>query len=158
MMLLKNKKDVLDIKKTGEYVLETDIDMENIVVSRLVDDFRGTIDGCGHTIRNITVSCNAEYDEQSIALINSMFNATIKNITFENVVFKINDNGYSVHSAALCALCENSRIENVVVKHSCSTQLPLVYESNSSNYSHCCSLTSNAKSKVVLFSYNDKII
>lgn len=157
-MLLKSKKDVLDIKKTGEYVLAADIDMENIVVRRLFDDFRGTIDGCGHTIRNITVFCNAEYDEQSIALFNSMFNANIKNIAFENVVFKINDNGYSVHSAALCALCEKSRLENVVVKHNCSTQLPLVYESNASHYSHCCCFNENTTSKVVLFSYNDKII
>ena len=102
---------------TGYYVLANDLDFadENAVAAGYTFQqswFRGTFDGNGHTIRNITVNEGG--------IFGGMFGATVKDVNFENVVYDLTlglyAGQYSQQVALLAHVASNSTFEDINVQ------------------------------------------
>lgn len=148
--------DLLSISTNGSYELAADIDFNGQVIERLLDDFRGELDGKGHAIKNVVLKTEVDYDEQIVALINTTYKAVIKNIVFENVVFDINCGVYIPNVAILCGECEYSTLENITISSN-KQNLPMIALSNHSSYSNCVCDGKRGK-KLVQFAYSDNFI
>lgn len=94
-------------------ILTNDIDMKDIEWFT-VENFKGTFDGNGYAIKNLTVTSAGE-----IAFIKNFTGATMKNVRFINA----NVTATSAHSAAIVARCVigNSLFENVYVNGTVTT-------------------------------------
>ena len=81
MILLDSIDDFLKIDRHGEYRLCCDIDFEGKQIPKLLDDFRGVLDGNGHKVKNLVISRRVRFDGEPVALFASARNAEIKNIS-----------------------------------------------------------------------------
>lgn len=153
-MKINNSLDFIKITSKGNYELSANIDFKGQKVKWIIDDFRGTLEGNGYTIKNIVIVRKVEFDEQNISLINSMCGATLKNVSFENVRFEIDSGIYFPKVSALCGECEKSILENVKVVSNLPN-IPMVDTSNSSSYINCKLNGCTKKEKLVGFSYKD---
>lgn len=108
-------------------VLSGDIDLASLMTRSAVvsnwtpignEDavFTGVFDGNGHTIKNL----NLVYTEPSyfIGFFGCAENATIKNVTFENVYVNVasDDTNEGGHIAAVAGYAQNVTFENITVK------------------------------------------
>lgn len=66
------------------FKLTNDLDFSDRNYTPIVGNFKGTFDGNGHTIRNITCSVNSNY----VGLFGTTKNATIKNVNLDKCTFK----------------------------------------------------------------------
>ena len=82
---IKNKEELFSIDEKGEYVLINDIDCADEKIKCLLKNFKGKIDGAGHSIKNIVISDMIWGDEQTVALFYNMTRATINNIIFDGI-------------------------------------------------------------------------
>ena len=71
--------DFLKIDRHGEYRLCCDIDFEGKQIPKLLDDFRGVLDGNGHKVKSLVISRRVRFDGEPVALFVSARNAEIKN-------------------------------------------------------------------------------
>ena len=130
MILLNSIDDFLKIDRHGEYLLCCDIDFEGKQIPKLLDDFRGVLDGNGHKIKNLVISRCVRFDGEPVALFASARNAEIKNISFDNLRICVDNDGYRPEVACLCVMAERCRFSNIVVCITDSECIPLVYDSN----------------------------
>ena len=108
-------------------VLSGDIDLASLMTRSAVASnwtpignedavFTGVFDGNGHTIKNL----NLVYTEPSyyIGFFGCAENATIKNVTFENVYVNVasDDTNEGGHIAAVAGYAQNVTFENITVK------------------------------------------
>lgn len=110
---LKNMKN----DATAYYKLENDIDVNNTAISIFTSSnspFKGSFDGNNKTIKNLKLT-----PVQYTGLFGITNEATIKNVTLENVTIEITASiGNSlVYMGSLVGLAENTTIENVTVKN-----------------------------------------
>ncbi|MBR4975015.1 MAG: hypothetical protein IKY60_05455, partial [Bacteroidales bacterium] len=115
-----------------DFVLSSDIDLSTLTKSAAIvsnwvpmgsedKPFTGTFDGNGHTIRNLTiVETEAKEGKAFIGFFGYAKDATIKNVTFENVYLNIAcldiDHSQGHIGAVAGSLEGTSTIENVTVK------------------------------------------
>lgn len=135
MNLIKNKQDLFKIKSTEDYELMCDIDLENEEIEYLIDDFRGNLNGNGYCIKNIVIKKEIITDEQPVALINSMFRASLKNLNIKNLQINVKNNGYTPSISLLCDTCENSVIDNVSIE-SIKKNIPFIMKENKNSFSN----------------------
>ncbi|WP_276358068.1 S-layer homology domain-containing protein [Cohnella caldifontis] len=107
------------VKTNTFYKLGNDITFEDDQVWQPVGKdlssyFQGTLDGDGHTIRNLTIDNSTD---ANIGLFGILFNGTVKNLKLENVNVKVtNPSPSSNFVGALVGYARGStRIENVSV-------------------------------------------
>ena len=106
------------------FVLKADIDLNNqpwIGIGTEENNFKGTFDGNGHKIANLNlVETEAKEGKAFIGFFGYAKNATIKNLTFENVNINIPcldiDHSQGHIGAVAGSLEGTSTIENVTVK------------------------------------------
>ena len=82
------------------------------------DDFMGTFDGCGHTIRGLYINKSAGDDESHyLGLFGSIKNATLKNINLEDCLISVNETkgNATVNIGVLCGTSYQSSCVNVKV-------------------------------------------
>lgn len=155
-MKIYNAEDLLKMSKNGTYELMNDIDFNGSTIKYIIDDFRGSLDGKGHVIKNIVLEKDVEYDEQIVSLINTMSGTTLKNITFENILFKVHDKLYKPKISILCGECERSIVENVLIRGA-EQSIPMISLSNGSTYINCkCNGRKNKQ--LIGYSYLDKFV
>lgn len=86
------------------YLLDSDIDFADVTYSGMYtgsgslessDNFMATVDGNGHSLKNITLDCSK--GSQYVSLFGSLKNAKISNISFENV--KYSSSGSTIYNA-----------------------------------------------------------
>ena len=118
-----------ELPADSKIVLDTDIDLNNMrsLVSNWTPlgsaekPYTGIFDGNGYTIKNLTlVEEEAKEGKAHIGFISYAKDATIKNVTFENVTINIPcldiDHSQGHIGAVVGSLEGNSTIENVTVK------------------------------------------
>ena len=118
-----------ELPADSKIVLDTDIDLNNMrsLVSNWTplgseeQPYTGIFDGNGHTIKNLTlVEEEAKEGKAHIGFISFAKDATIKNVTFENVTINIPcldiDHAQGHIGAVVGSLEGTSTIENVTVK------------------------------------------
>ena len=131
---------------TGNVELVGDIDLSAVMTRSAVTSnwtplgnedvvFTGVFDGKGYTIKNL----NLVYTDPAyfVGFFGCVENATIKNVTFENVYVNVasNDSNEGGHIAAVAGYAKNTTFENITVKGN------VVVESN---------LDKNASSRVAV--------
>ena len=82
------------------------------------DDFMGTFDGCGHTIRGLYIKKTAGDQERLyLGLFGSIKNATLKNINLEDCLISVNETKGNaiVNIGVLCGTSYQSSCVNVKV-------------------------------------------
>ena len=129
--------ELLQIEPNGEYRLTCDIDCKNAEISKVIDCFKGIIEGEGHVIRNLSLVVDKIWsDGQPVALFYKMKRARIKNLRIMNLKIDIPKSVYSFEVAALCVKASDTLFENVYVEatSTCSGKLPFVYDSNNCEY------------------------
>ena len=121
-----------DLPADTDIALEGDIDLSDLVLTRATtsnwtpigtseEPFTGTFDGKGYTIKNLTlVESEAKEGKAYVGFFGYAEDATIKNVTFENVYINIPcldiDHSQGHIGAVAGSLEGNSTIENVTVK------------------------------------------
>ncbi len=106
------------------FVLAADIDLNNNYwtgIGTEENNFTGTFDGNGHTIKNLSIiETEAKEGKAYIGFFGYAKNATIKNVTFENVTLTVPcldiDHSQGHIGAVAGSLEGTSTIENVTVK------------------------------------------
>ena len=106
------------------FVLKADIDLDNMPwtpIGTSENNFVGTFDGNGHSIKNLNiVVTEAKEGKAYMGFLGYANNATIKNVTFENVYINIPcldiDHSQGHIGAVVGSLEGTSTIENVTVK------------------------------------------
>ena len=139
MKEIRNFNDLLCIEPYGDYYLTHDIDCAGAEITHLVGDFKGTINGKGFAIKNLTIKEEDIWtDGQLIALFYTMSNACVKNLRLENISLSIAPSDYSPSVALLCVKANNSTIENLTVNPSSAitNNIPLVYEANNCSFAN----------------------
>lgn len=148
-------KKLLNIKRDGNYYLSSDIDCtKELPIERIIGDFRGTIDGRGHRIKGLMLSPEIISDGQPVALIHTAKNAVLRNLIIENLIFKIDDNGYEPKVSVLFGIFEKGIIEDVKIEmKDPGVDIPLIGESDQSTYTK---VIFNNHHKNTLFKYSNK--
>lgn len=102
---------------TGTFTLSTDVDMANITIAdaALLQEFRGTLDGNGYTIRNM-----------SKPFFQQLRGATVKNIVFENAVLNAGAKGLVANRAEEGSTISNVHGRNVTITAGTSETAALV--------------------------------
>ena len=106
------------------FVLNADIDLDNMPwtpIGTSENNFVGTFDGNGHSIKNLNiVETEAKEGKAYMGFLGYANNATIKNVTFENVYVNVAcldiDHSQGHIGAVAGSLEGTSTIENVTVK------------------------------------------
>ena len=148
---ISNLEELLNMERTGNYILSQDIDCDGSIIPCIVGDFSGVLDGNGHKISNLVLGDRIWGDEQSLALFCSTSKATIKNITFENLVFRYEPNCYSPRVAALVVNCYKTTVAgvSVIATNSADCDTPLIYDCNNCTFEDN-SMTCNGKSTTLV--------
>ena len=99
------------------YILTKDIDFSGVVFD-MSEEFSGIILGNGHRMKNVTLQLSSKKidtdTEKSIGMFASLSGATIKDLTFENFLVKLNVNeGIRVNVGALALNAEQVTLQNV---------------------------------------------
>ena len=93
------------------YYLSHDIDCSGYTLTAPIR-FNGTLDGRGYAIRNLSIDTNSRY----AGFFSELDDATVKNLTFENITLKV---GSNVNAAGILAGdIQESKLKNVIVTHS----------------------------------------
>ena len=125
---LVSSKDELKQNKNRNIYLLNDIDLEGEEFP--LKDYRYKFVGNGKTISNCVVTTNptkyglsvdhTQDDQNSlyVSLFGNIKNATISDVTFDNVVFEIKStftNTYKIYVSPICTKLENCIIDNVTI-------------------------------------------
>lgn len=99
------------------YIFTQDIDFSGVTVD-MAEQFNGVILGNNHRLKNITISASSKKvdpdKEKFVGLFRELKDATIQDITFENLTVKLNVNtGIRVDVGALALSAENVTLSNV---------------------------------------------
>lgn len=102
---------------TAHYVLMDNLDFKDITLSTAItatssERFKGTFDGNGYTIKNLTFTSAA-----NIGLFPYTDGATIKNLTIDTVVADFSTGRATANIGALIGGAEATKVENVTVKN-----------------------------------------
>ena len=114
-----------------------DIDCKNERISKILENFVGTIDGNGYCIKNLTIADNEIIlNNQPITLFHTMNRSIVKNLKILNLKIKVPKSAYKPEVAALCVKASDTLFENVYVEAVATdvTKLPLIYDSNNCEY------------------------
>lgn len=108
-----------DIEGGKTYELANDIDLEGVNFKES-PSFTGTIDGQGYTISNLKLTVSTRKSDFATEKVGALFaelnGATIRNITFKDMVIEVNiPNNVDVTVAALAIDAINSTFEDVVI-------------------------------------------
>ena len=135
---IKTFEDLKRMEKNGEYRLISDIDCGNRPIPCLLGDFKGKLDGGGHTLKNLNVSeDNIFTDGQPIALFYTMNKACVKNLNIDGIQVNVAKSAYRVNRAVMCVNASDCVFENVTVKLNCNEKLvkiPFVYDANNCEF------------------------
>lgn len=109
----------VDVGQEGEYLFESDLNLGDSTFQPATA-FSGTIDGQNHVLDNIHLKVRVARRDMrqgvKVALFESLENATIKNITFRNMIIEIEaPNGAKVDAAAIAVDAANTTFENVMI-------------------------------------------
>lgn len=77
--IISTAEQLQNIQKNGMYFLENDIDLSDVEF-QVIPEFNGTLDGQGHSIKNLKIKAKQDY----IGLFGKC-NGTIKNLNLENI-------------------------------------------------------------------------
>lgn len=98
------------------YVLTDNINMGNLAFYPIgIGDkiFKGSIDGQGYSITNITLTEETKEEDESVAgLFTKLDNATIKNININAIVIELKEQD-NLYVGALAGLTNNTILENI---------------------------------------------
>ena len=135
---IKTFDDLRRMEKKGEYRLVSDIDCGGQSIPCLTGDFNGKLDGCGHTLKDLSIVENNVFtDSQPVALFYTMKKACVKDLNICNIRIKTEDSPYSVNKAVMCVNASDCVFENVTVKLDPSVKtekIPFVYDSNNCEF------------------------
>ena len=103
------------------YILDADLDFSGIKLE-IADSFNGTIEGNGHTIRNLTVKLSSkkiDTDKEKFGGIAvNMDGAVISNVVFEDCALEISVNpGIKVTAGFFAAEAKNTTVENCTFRN-----------------------------------------
>ena len=104
-----------NIEVKSNIVLTQDLDCGGAEIEFLAKLFKGTFDGQGHTISNLTLTSEIWTDGQILALFQYLDHASVENVSFNDLVIKVDLNGYKPKIAALCYESMHSIIRNVCI-------------------------------------------
>lgn len=136
-MYIENCNELLNISSNGVYELTQDIDFEYKAIDKIFGDFKGILDGKGHKIKNIVLKASEIWmNNQPICLFYTLRNATVKNVTFENIFI---DNEESIYNPQYSVLCDDAcgtLFENIEVNLNLKNDniFPIVYNSYMCEY------------------------
>ena len=95
-------------------VLGEDLDFAGAdSILKPIEGFKGTLDGQGHTIKNVTMSVKNKGDNALFCTLGD--NATIKNLVIKSSTFKIEGEGNWLGTIACCTNGKNVTISNIYV-------------------------------------------
>ena len=153
MKIIQNIEELLAIERKDDVVLVDDIDGRNRSIEKLLSVFNGTIDGNGHTISNLLIEPDIWGDEQKVALFHHLTRATVKNVSFRNITFKLNKGVYSPSIAALAADVSDSIVDNVnmVVYTSFRDSIPMLYETTGCKIYNINIICNDINAKPILY-------
>ena len=102
-----------------QFFLTTDLNFSSTEIAPLCDNFKGTFDGCGHTITfNIDENTGAFANNQYLGLFSTCTDATIKNL-YINANISLTTGGSffnpSAYVGGIAGTSTNSIVENVHV-------------------------------------------
>ena len=132
-----NFNDLTSIHSRKAYRLACDIDCKNERISKILENFVGTIDGNGYSIKNLIIEDNEIIlNSQPVALFHTMNRSIVKNLKILNLKIEVPKSVYNPEIAALCVEASDTLFENVYVEAAAtySEKLPLVYDSNNCEY------------------------
>lgn len=92
--IISTPEDLMNIQSGYSYELACDIDMTGYTWKPI--DFTGYIDGKGHTISNMIVHVENEYNTYQEYAVFTKFDGTIKNIYFKDIFYNIQTTGSPV--------------------------------------------------------------
>ena len=98
------------------YALATDLDFGGHSLSSISTTlaFQGTIDGQGHTIRNLEVE---QTGETAVGLFGNLENATIQNLNLEGIQIEAVSTNTPLSYGVLAGTITHSHIHNVSIPH-----------------------------------------
>lgn len=107
----------VDDEIVDRYIINKDIDFKGASLV-MGDSFSGTIVGNGHSLKNISLVLNSKPldkdKEKKLSLFDTLENANIENLVFENFVIKITANaGVKVMAAPLAITAHNTSLKNI---------------------------------------------
>ena len=158
------------------YRLKNDLDFSEIndfepIGGFQSTSFKGTFDGCGHTISNINIIPQI-YSKNSVGLFANLDGATIKNLNIKNFSTYLPNGTYYIGESKVGALAgnaNNSIVENVTCENilvgssvfynpSAKAYLGglVGYITGESKISHCCIKGNN--NNIIFRNYNTKSI
>ena len=131
--------ELLLLQENDNVLLANDIDCGNVSVDRILLQFKGSLDGQGHTVANLVIRPAIWGDEQSVAMFGYLSHAVIQNIRFDNISFVIDRSVYRPRVAALCYEALASEIKNVKISlvTNNTEEIPLVLEPDGSKILGC---------------------
>ncbi len=129
---IKNKEDLFSMDEKGEYVLINDIDCGDEKIKCILKNFKGKIDGAGHSIKNIVISDIIWGDEQTVALFYNMTRATINNIIFDGIKLEYDDGFYTPRVAVIGGKCSDCKFSDIRVTafNPSEDKTPMFYDLN----------------------------
>lgn len=103
------------------YILETDLDFSGVKLA-VADSFNGTIQGNGHTIRNLTVKLSSTKidpdKEKAGGIAARMDGAVIEGVVFEDCALEINVNsGIQVTAGFLAGEAKNTTVQDCTFRN-----------------------------------------
>lgn len=107
------KTDFMSEQEEVTYTLTADIDMSgHALAPASAKTFSGILDGQGHKISNLTITPSKD----GIGLFNGLYDATIKNLTFENLTLTSEMKGLALFgNFAVASSTGSNTIENVTI-------------------------------------------
>jgi hypothetical protein len=114
--LIYNASQLSKINASANYYLMNDIDMKSSAIS-IPSTYAGIFDGNNHTLSNITID-KVQKGDDYFALFTRLNNATIKNITFDNLTYNLELGGKKSQVALISAKVTSSTLENITLKNS----------------------------------------
>lgn len=115
-VFISNFSQLKSIETKSNIILVEDIDCDNAELECLAKIFKGKLDGNGHSIKNLILTSEIWSDGQVLALFQYLDHAMIENITFDNLIIKVDLDGYKPKISALCHESMHSIIKNVHIK------------------------------------------
>ncbi|MGH2307670.1 filamentous hemagglutinin N-terminal domain-containing protein [Aliarcobacter sp. ERUVET-8] len=115
--------ELQNISLSGKYVLGNDIDLNNVSwtkIGRSNSSFRGSIDGLGHTISNLTYNYTVTTGEFYFGLFGYSSGGLFQNLNLDNfnITAENTNSGAASYTGTLAGSANNTTIKNVYVTKS----------------------------------------
>ncbi len=147
---IKTAKDLMNMKSDGTYHLANDIDLSD-VKWRSISGFKGTFDGNGYEIKNLTST--------TYGLFSSLKNnAVVKNVKLTNVNIMSKYKTVGAVAALINSSAENVEIDNCFVSGVVASCLTKYDKSASSSTAGAIVGKNNSKSSVISSCYSNAVV